>query len=138
MLLIPNAIFTEYVTHLNKREIAVGHFAEYKKWLRYYLDFCDKYPVPDAKSERVRLFREFWGHNTVHSRPLLGRPGLPLLRSRPVRFSITVVNPSLPAGNPVLVASRSSFDMSMSNCIMSPELRRWLKTSLFHFVFLPL
>ena len=58
MLLIPNAIFTEYVTHLNKREIAVDHFAEYKKWLRYYLDFCDKYPVPDAKSERVRLFVE--------------------------------------------------------------------------------
>ena len=58
MLLIPNAIFTEDVTHLNKREIAVGHFAEYKKWLRYYLDFCDKYPVPDGKSEWVRLFME--------------------------------------------------------------------------------
>ena len=30
MLLIPNAIFTEYVTHLNRREIPFGHFAEYK------------------------------------------------------------------------------------------------------------
>ena len=58
MLLIPNAIFSEYVTHLNKREIAVGTFAEYKKWLRYYLDFCDKYSVPDAKSERVLNIRE--------------------------------------------------------------------------------
>ncbi|MFZ3207313.1 MAG: site-specific integrase, partial [Geobacteraceae bacterium] len=39
-----------------KREIPVDRFTEYKKWLRYYLDFCDKYPVPDVKSERVRLF----------------------------------------------------------------------------------
>jgi hypothetical protein len=27
MLHIPNAIFTEYMIHLNQREIAVGHFA---------------------------------------------------------------------------------------------------------------
>jgi hypothetical protein len=26
--------------------------------VNYDLDFCDKYPVPDAKSERVRLFME--------------------------------------------------------------------------------
>ena len=32
--------------------------AEYKKWLRFYLDFCDKYPVPESKSERVRLFTD--------------------------------------------------------------------------------
>ena len=66
--------------------------------------------VPDSRCQ-VRTGTpvwEFWGHNTVHSRPLLGRPGLPLLRSRSVSFSITGVNPSLPAGNPVLVASRSS------------------------------
>jgi integron integrase len=58
MLLIPNVIFTQYLDHLTKREISLDRFSEYKKWLRYYLDFCDKYPVPDAKSERVRLFCE--------------------------------------------------------------------------------
>ena len=56
MLLIPNTVFTKYVAHLKKREIPVDLFAEYKKWLRYFLDFCDKYPVPEDKSERVRLF----------------------------------------------------------------------------------
>ncbi len=58
MLLIPNALFTEYVAHLNRMKIPEARFTEYKKWLRYYLDFCDKYPVPDAKSGRVRLFCE--------------------------------------------------------------------------------
>jgi hypothetical protein len=37
MLLIPNALFTEYVAHLNKMKIPVARFTEYKKWLRYYL-----------------------------------------------------------------------------------------------------
>ena len=58
MLLIPNSVFNRYVVYLNQRGIKAGLNAEYKKWLRYYLDFCDKYPVPDAKSERVRLFCE--------------------------------------------------------------------------------
>jgi hypothetical protein len=39
MLLIPNAVFTEYVAHLNKRGIPVDRFSEHKKWLRYFLDF---------------------------------------------------------------------------------------------------
>lgn len=32
--------------------------AHYRKWLRYFLDFCRKYPPPDAKSEQIRLFIE--------------------------------------------------------------------------------
>ncbi len=58
MLLIPNTLLSEYVTHLQIMKIPAARFTEYKKWLRYYLDFCDKYPVPDAKSDRVRLFCE--------------------------------------------------------------------------------
>ncbi len=55
MLLI---LFTEYVAYPGQLGIAAACFTEYKKWLRYYLDFCDKYPVPEARSERVRLFME--------------------------------------------------------------------------------
>lgn len=58
MLLIPNVIFTEYAAHLNTKKIPAARISEYKKWLRYYLDFCDKYPLPTKKSERVRLFCE--------------------------------------------------------------------------------
>ncbi|KAF0215357.1 MAG: integron [Geobacteraceae bacterium] len=55
---IPNVILTEYVAFLNRRKIPSARFTEYKKWLRYFLDFCDKYPVPSDKAQRVRLFCE--------------------------------------------------------------------------------
>lgn len=58
MLLIPNAVFSRYAVHLNTRGVAPAQHADYKKWLRYFLDFCNKYPVPAAKSECVRLFCE--------------------------------------------------------------------------------
>lgn len=58
MLLIPNAIFTEYAAHLNTKKIPAARISEYKKWLGYYPDFCDKYPLPTEKAERVRLFCE--------------------------------------------------------------------------------
>lgn len=54
----PTTLFTEYVTHLKNRKIPPARFSEYKKWLRYYLDFCAKYQVPDIRSEQVRLFCE--------------------------------------------------------------------------------
>ncbi len=58
MLLIPDAVFDDFIEFLKGKGFSPGIFAEYKKWLRYYLDFCHKYPVPDSKSERVRLFAE--------------------------------------------------------------------------------
>ena len=58
MLLIPNAILTEYAAHLNTKKIPATRISEYKKWLRYYLGFCDKYPLPPEKAEQVRLFCE--------------------------------------------------------------------------------
>lgn len=56
MITIPNAVFTKFIAHINKAGVSAAYYTEYKKWLRYYLDFCDKYPVPEAKSERVSLF----------------------------------------------------------------------------------
>jgi hypothetical protein len=32
--------------------------SDYRKWLRYYLDFRIKYPPPDSRSDHVRLFTE--------------------------------------------------------------------------------
>ena len=56
MITIPNEVFAKYIAYLCKTGVPDVSHAEYKKWLRYYLDFSDKYPVPEAKSERVRLF----------------------------------------------------------------------------------
>ena len=58
MLLIPNEVFNRYLAYISKRGISTVHQGQYKKWLRYYLDFCDKYPVPAANSDLVRLFCE--------------------------------------------------------------------------------
>lgn len=58
MFNIPTHILSQYEAILRKKVSAVSQHANYKKWLRYYLDFCGKYQLPDSKSERVRLFIE--------------------------------------------------------------------------------
>ncbi len=58
MITIPNSVFDNYVEALNKREIPPTLHADYKKWLRYYLDFCAKYVVTVDKSERLGQFLE--------------------------------------------------------------------------------
>jgi len=41
-----------------KRKIDISKFADYKKWLRYFLDFQAKYPLSDFKIGQVQRFRE--------------------------------------------------------------------------------
>jgi integron integrase len=38
------------------REIPFSQFADYKKWLRFFLDFCTKYPETNGAAERVQQF----------------------------------------------------------------------------------
>lgn len=56
MLPIPNEIAAAYEAVLKKRAIPISRHADYRKWLRYFLDFRSKYPLPDSRSEQVRLF----------------------------------------------------------------------------------
>jgi len=56
MLPIPDAILKRFDTILEKRDVAPAPRADFKKWLRYFLDFCAKYPPPAARSDQVRLF----------------------------------------------------------------------------------
>jgi hypothetical protein len=58
MIIIPDDILAQYNAALKKQAVDFSRYAEYRKWLRYYLDFCAKYQPPDSKSERVRLFIE--------------------------------------------------------------------------------
>ncbi len=58
MLAIPYPILVQYTSILNEHQIVGTQCAAYQKWLRYYLDYCHKYPVPDANCERIRLFCE--------------------------------------------------------------------------------
>jgi len=58
MLLVPRSLYAQYAAHLKLRGIPVARHAEYKKWLRYFLDFCNKYAPPGSNSQQVRLFCE--------------------------------------------------------------------------------
>lgn len=56
MLPVPVPILNRFDAILEKRAVAPKQRADYKKWLRYFLDFCTKYPVPEARPDQVRLF----------------------------------------------------------------------------------
>jgi integron integrase len=56
MQLIPKPVYARYVNRLKAEGIPGEYHQEYLKWLRYYLDFCDKYIVVHDQAERIRLF----------------------------------------------------------------------------------
>ena len=58
MLAIPNNVLARFNEFLKQRAVHESSHIYYRKWLRYFLDFCEKYPPPDTKSEQVRLFAE--------------------------------------------------------------------------------
>lgn len=53
---IPNSVFVQFEAALKKQEIPFSLYANYKKWLRYYLDFCIKHVTTGDRSERKQLF----------------------------------------------------------------------------------
>lgn len=55
---IPRDILAEFETVLKKKAVPAARHADYRKWLMYYLDFKDKYSLPESRSEHVRLFIE--------------------------------------------------------------------------------
>ncbi len=55
---IPEDILTPFNAVLAQKAVSSSLQDEYRKWLKYYLDFRVKYPPPDSKSEQVRLFIE--------------------------------------------------------------------------------
>jgi hypothetical protein len=58
MIPVPNAVMSQYSAVLKKRDVDLALFSVYKKWLRYFLDFCSKYSESNIMSEQVRLFLE--------------------------------------------------------------------------------
>lgn len=55
---IPDRILVHFNSLLDKKSVPATAREDYRKWLRYYLDFRAKYPLPDDRSEQVRLFTE--------------------------------------------------------------------------------
>ena len=65
MLPIPQNCLTRFNQALQLSAVPVPFHVHWRKWLRYLLDFCGKYPPPDAKSEKIR-FED--GVLTVHGK----------------------------------------------------------------------
>ena len=45
-----------YETHLNNKAIKKNEIFNYKKWLRYYLDFCFKYQHQQSDKASLKFF----------------------------------------------------------------------------------
>jgi integron integrase len=56
MLAIPSELQAQFEEHLGKRAIPKDLHGMYKKWLRYYLDFCRKYRFPPTHKQSLPRF----------------------------------------------------------------------------------
>ena len=56
MIPVPNDVMGKYNAALKEHGIDSALFSDYKKWLRYFFDFCAKYAESVCLSEQVRLF----------------------------------------------------------------------------------
>lgn len=56
MISVPIEIVQQFESKLAKHSVPSVQHGYYKKWLRYYLDFCSKYHCADASSKSLPLF----------------------------------------------------------------------------------
>ena len=56
MLSIPPALQAQFEECLRNKAIPKKTHGSYKKWLRYYPDFCNKYDLLDAQRESLPPF----------------------------------------------------------------------------------
>ena len=56
MLAIPYALQTQFEEYLQNKATPNRLQGEYKKWLRYYLDFCQKYKFSPTHKESLPHF----------------------------------------------------------------------------------
>lgn len=56
MLELPKQLTQDYCSHLVNKGIKHEQFVNYLKWLRYFMDFCEKHHVGGSGQERLRQF----------------------------------------------------------------------------------
>jgi len=55
---IPHDTLAQFNAVLANKAVPPTSHDDYRKWLRYFLDYRLKYPPPEQRSEQVRLFIE--------------------------------------------------------------------------------
>ncbi len=58
MFAVPTSVVSEFVAVLKNNDVPLDQFDHYKKWLRYFIDFCTKYPDADSVTQQVESFLE--------------------------------------------------------------------------------
>jgi len=53
---IPLELLAQFDVIVRERKIPNSAHGLYKKWLRFYLDFCEKYHFPESRSESLAHF----------------------------------------------------------------------------------
>lgn len=56
MIQLPPHLFKQYRTFCADSGVSDKEFADHLKWLRYFLDFCEKYQIMGNEKERIELF----------------------------------------------------------------------------------
>ena len=56
MVNVPAHILVRFDAILGEKSVPHAHHPHYKKWLRFYLDFCHKYHHPDTRPESLPQF----------------------------------------------------------------------------------
>ena len=87
MLAIPSWLQTEYRAWLRNLAIPMNQHGFFMKWLRYYLDFCQKYHMVDSEERTLssfldKLSRPDRGRATLSFRfKRINRPEMLVLRA---------------------------------------------------------
>ena len=56
MILLPPHLYKQYRSFCSNSGISDNDLNHYLKWLRYFLDFCEKYKVTGDDAERLQLY----------------------------------------------------------------------------------
>jgi integron integrase len=98
MELIPHDILTQFNAVLAQKAVPPASHNDYRKWLRYFLDYRIKYPPPEQRSEQVRLFIE-----KLRSKGQSGRSLHDAAHALSLFFALRSpqTGTAAPAGNPV-------------------------------------
>jgi len=64
---IPLQLQTEFETLLRSRSVPTGLYPFYRKWLRFFLDFCQKYRFPETERKSQDYFlRKLQGKKQIN------------------------------------------------------------------------
>jgi hypothetical protein len=58
MITVPSDLQARFEERMKRKEVLPQLWWQYKKWLRYYLDFCQKYNHRPAQKESLPRFIE--------------------------------------------------------------------------------